>query len=107
MNKFDELLEKLKNFKLEQDGSWDDDLYGTELWEEYFEGNYKEVASEIDIDKHRWYETSTTVLKFEDRFLGIRSVTNTYSEDMGLGDCSWEHIFFEVEEVPTVTYIKK
>ena len=52
------------------------------LWdmEDSFDYNLKElpkkVIENLEIDRHRWYEVSTTVYKLEDGFVGVRGVSN-------------------------------
>jgi len=62
------------------------------------------VQEGLDVEKHRWYETSTTVFKVGDLFLGVNGASQCYSESS-----SWDDLFvnttaFEMEEVKTVTY---
>lgn len=108
---FDQMLKELQALNLPQEGSWDDDLYGTDLWGKYFENegkyNYNEVDSELNLDKHRWFEISTTVLQFGDRFLGINHISNVYSESSGVSDCGHEYSFFEMLPVTVTTYVEK
>jgi tRNA uridine 5-carbamoylmethylation protein Kti12 len=65
------------------------------------------LKQELDIDKHRWYETGVSVWKLNEGFLGVRSVTNIYSESSSVEDMFWNLIFFEMEEIQTITYKKK
>jgi len=65
----------------------------------------KLVESDLDVDKHRWYETSLYVYKLEDGFLlGIRAVSDIFSEMSGLEDIDWDLNFQEMERVQAVTY---
>lgn len=80
------------------------------IWEKYFEKNSKELEYGLDVDTHRWFETSTTVVQLlkENVIIGINHVTNTFSESMDVDDCYVEMTFFEMEPVETITYkIKK
>ena len=106
MEIFDELLKKLNELRLEQRSCWDETI-PVVVWAKYFKKNYKDVASEIDVDKHRWYEISTTVGKIFGRFLGIRHVSNVFSEQMGIEDCAHTLEFHEMEEVEIKSYKKK
>lgn len=107
MNKFDELLKELKALELRQTGSWDEDLYETHLWNKYFEGNYKVVEKGLNVDKHRWYELSTTVVEIFGGFIGIHKVSEVFSPSMDIEDCCHDYIFFEMEAIPTITYREK
>ena len=64
----------------------------------------KKVAEGLEIDKHRWYEVSTTVYKVEDGYVGVRGVTHLYSEGMTYSDCAYLCKASEYEEVQTISY---
>lgn len=102
-----ELVKKLNGLKIEQHSyEWEEDL-PDDIYEEYF-SNIDALDSELDVDKHRWYETSVSVYKIGDEFLGVRSVTDVFSEQMGYRDCGHTLDFFEMEEFSTVSYrVKK
>jgi len=103
MEKFDELLKELKARDIIQTSiCWEENI-PEDLWNKYFNG-YEETTEDLNIDKHRWYKTSTTVAKVDNRFLGINLITNMYNES---SDISREIEFFEMEEIQSVTYIKK
>ena len=101
-----ELIDYLNSLKIHQTSSWDENI-PEEFWDKYFKGSWKQVASKLDVDKHRWYETSITVIKINDGFIGIRSVTDTFSDSMGIRDCDYILKFYEMEEVLKPTYIIK
>ena len=104
MEKFDELLAKLKALKITQTHfDWAEDI-PEDIWKEYFDGNFKVVKRNLRVDKHRWYETSISVIKIFDRFLGIRHVSDMFSETMDVEDCYHTLEFFEMKEVQTITY---
>jgi len=106
MDKFDELLEKLNGLNIIQFSfDWAEDI-PEELWEEYFENKYECVVTGLEVDKHRWYETSVTVIKINGRFMGIRSITDVFSEQMMCSDCYETIQFFEMKEISTITYQK-
>jgi hypothetical protein len=108
MEKFDELLNKLIEAKITQRNyDWEGDI-PEEIYKKYFLVQpYSIVAEGLDVSKHRWYETSTTVVRIFGRFLGIHRVTQLYSEMMMWEDCYHTIEFFEMEEVRTVTYKPK
>ena len=66
-----------------------------------------QVAHELNIDRHRWYEIATDVYKCEDGFVGITGVSCLYSEGMMYMDCNTLCIAEEYKEVVKVTYEKK
>lgn len=65
------------------------------------------VEKGLNIDKHRWYEISTIVYKIGDWFLGVRGVSQLYSESSSWSDIGVKTEAFEMEEVYRVTYQKK
>lgn len=107
MDKFDELLDKLRGLNiLQEESSWEDNI-PNDIWEEYFEDNFEEVKSGLNPSKHRWYEVSTTVIKIYGRLLGITYVSNLFSETMEYEDCYEQLTFKEMKEVKTVSYKEK
>ena len=67
----------------------------------------KIVSESIDVDRHRWYEVSTTIYKVEDGYVGVRGVTHLYGEDMTYSDCGYLYKASEYEEVQTISYREK
>ena len=67
----------------------------------------KIIPESIDVDRHRWYEVSTTIYKVEDGYVGIRGVTHLYSEGITYIDCDYLCEASEYEEVQTISYRKK
>ena len=65
------------------------------------------VSEDIDVDRHRWYEISTTVYKVEDGYVGIRGISQIYSEYMSDKDCDYLCKAYEYEEVQTISYREK
>ena len=65
------------------------------------------VSEDIDVDRHRWYEISTTVYKVEDGYVGIRGISQIYSEYMRDKDCDYLCKASEYEEVQTISYREK
>lgn len=101
------LIQKLNNLQIHQTKSeWEDNI-PDDIYREYFFGNYETIDSNIDVDTHRWYETSIEVLKFEEGLLGVRYITNMFSESQDYEDCYHHLQFFEMEEFTTITYRAK
>ena len=73
----------------------------------FYVENPAPTKDNLDVDKHRWYEISTSVYKIGEWFLGVRGVSDLFSESMGYDDCCVETVAFEMEEVPSVTYAVK
>lgn len=69
--------------------------------------NGRVVQVNANIDRHRWFEVSTTFVELEDGFIGITGVSYIYSEKMGAIDCNFPCRAFEAIEVPAMTYINK
>lgn len=104
MKNFKELLSKLNELSIiQKSGDWSEDL-PIDIWNDYFKGNFKEVKHNLDIDTHRWYETSTVVIKIYDRLLGINYITNVFSESTEREDCYHTISFFEMKEVTEISY---
>jgi hypothetical protein len=107
MEKFDELLKKLNDLKiLQKSMSWEENI-PDDIWKEYFEGNWKLLEDYLNPDAHGWYELITTVIGIYDRFLGIRLITNLFSEESEeseVEDCFITIHFYEMEEIQKISY---
>ena len=69
--------------------------------------NLETVVSDIEIKRYRWYETSTTVYKCEDGFVGVNGVTECFSDVMDCNDCEYPCTAKEYEAVPSTVYKPK
>ena len=65
------------------------------------------VKDNVNIDKHRWYETSISIFKCSDGLLGIRLPSQLYSESSEWSDLYSGIEFYDVEEVMEVVYKTK
>lgn len=102
-----ELIKKLNELKITQTkGDWAENL-PDDIWNEHFKGKFKEIAHGIDVDTHRWYETSTIVIDISGELIGISYITNMFSESQDYEDCYVTMVFFEMEEVKIVSYKSK
>lgn len=101
MDKFDELLKKLQDLNLDQRDELFEDL-PRDIREGMFQDK-KPVEKGLDIDKHRWYETSIGVYEFDGRYLGVRSVTNIWGNS-DVEDIGHQYYFFEMKQVMEPTY---
>lgn len=100
-----ELITKLNDLKIHQtSGDWQEDI-PEDIYDEYFE-NAGAVASGLEVDTHRWYELSTSVVSVNGSFIGINAISNTFSESMGYDDVYHHLEFFEMKEVKVVSYVK-
>ena len=107
------IIEKLNALQITQKrGDWEDNI-PRDTYDEYFRDEhdglptYREVVYNLDVDTHRWYETSTTVLKFEEGLMGVNYITNMFSESQDYEDCYHTMEFFEMEEFVTTSYRAK
>jgi len=99
-----ELVKKLNDLQIHQTtGDWAESLPDN-IWEDNFEGQYSEVEEGLDVDTHRWYETSVTVVKINDGFIGINYITNTFSESTYIEDCYHHLVFSEMKEITVTSY---
>ncbi len=97
-----EIIEKLNNLKILQKSiEFEEDL-PEEIYKQYFEG--RDLDSGLDVQKHRWYETSISVYEIAEGFLGVRSVTDVFSEQSEVIDMFHTLEFFEMKQVQTTTY---
>jgi len=103
VDKFQNLLERLQELKLKQSSTWIDDI-PDDIQDEYFSDGYETLASDLNPDKRRWYETSTEVISVCGGLLGITQVSRVYSETMGFSDVEHEYKFFPMREVTVVSY---
>jgi len=66
------------------------------------------VSEGIDVDKRRHYETSLSVFECEDGFVGIREISQIYSESASVEDCYHPLTFVDlVKEMRPVYLVKK
>lgn len=106
MEQFNELLAKLKELSiLQTKGDWAENI-PADIWEQYFEANFTEVEYNIDVYTHRWYETSITVIEIYGRLLGIRYITNMFSESQDFEDCYVHIEFMEMKKIQITSYTK-
>lgn len=65
------------------------------------------VASDIYVEKHKWYNISTNVYKLEDGFVGITGSSDLKSETINWSDCDYMCIAEEYESVYKLIYQPK
>lgn len=106
MEKFNELLEKLKGLKIIQKSMDWAECLPEEIWKDHFDGNFKELKNGLDVDQRRHYETSISIIEIYGKPLGIRHITNLYSESSSCEDCYVTIEFFEMKEVLIKSYEK-
>jgi hypothetical protein len=107
MEKFNELFEQLQKLRIVQTSiNWVEDL-PEQIWNDHFKGNFKTLKNMLDIDQRGWYETSITVIEIYGKLLGIRHVSNLYSENKSCEDYNVTIEFFEMEEIMIKSYKRK
>lgn len=100
-----ELVDKLNNLKILQKSiDWVEDI-PEDIWKEYFEFSDR-LDMELDVDKRRHYKLSTDVYKINDKYLGVRRISNLYSEMSSCEDIYWTLQFFEMKQIKRITYEK-
>jgi len=113
MKNLKELINHLNGFKILQTSCWEECI-PREIWDTYFENNKVVVYSGIDADKRRHYELSTSAISFDegifeengDYVMGIRHISDMYSEQSSFEDFSHTLEFFEMKPITTINYIK-
>ena len=98
-----ELVEYLNSLKILQRNSHDEDI-PEDIWNKYFDGNG--VTGGLNVDKHRWYETSIDVYKVNGGFIGVNSVTDCFSEQSSIDDMHHYLEFFEMKQIMKPSYEK-
>jgi hypothetical protein len=100
----EKLIKELNDLKILQNSvDWAESL-PTEIWEKYFKEKYKELNSGLDVHKHRWYETSISVIEIDNKILGIKHLSDSFSESQMIEDCFVHLEFFEMKVVTITTY---
>jgi hypothetical protein len=84
-----------------------EDLYCLEDAEDIIPNDINCVASELDVDKHRWFSTAVDVYACEDGYVGVCGVNTIYSEYMSPRDCNYPCEAFEYESVQIISYKPK
>jgi len=102
-----EVVDYLNELKIEQTSiEFDENNFPENIYEKYFE-NGSCLAEELDINKHRWYETGLSVWEIKEGLLGVRIVTKLYSENSDIEDIYHTLKFFEMEEITVTSYKQK
>ncbi len=96
---FDEILAKLQSI----------DIYTLEdesdvLVEIYDKRGFDIIEDGLNVDKHRWYELTTQILKFGNWFISMRWISQMYSESNDYYDIGIYAKFKEVLRFEKVVY---
>ena len=98
------IVEKINSLKLIQKKYWEDIEFPEEI--QSVLDKCEIVETDLDVDKHRWYETSLVVYKLNDEYFGIRYVTDTFSESSSIEDMYWQICAIPMKQVQKITYEK-
>lgn len=107
-NTVQEFIDRLNSEKrVQKEIDFTENLTEQELG--WFSGQgFEEIGSEIDVEQHRHYETSITVYKSKSGFLlGVRKISNVYSEMSDVEDCYHYIELYEMQEVEVISYTIK
>ena len=83
---FKNFLENLQSYRIYS--------FYSEIFEEIFakyDVTYEIVEQNRNIDRHRWYELSETIIKVKDWYIGIFGPTKLYSEST-----DWEDVYIKI-----------
>lgn len=100
--RFDELIDLINKAELPSVHHVDDlpsDIY------DVLDGNV--VACGLEVDEHRWFETSTTVYRVGDWFIGLDGPSKLYGENSSWEDLCCPVVAFEMDQIQSVTYVEK
>lgn len=100
-----ELIKKINSLKLIQGEWWEELSFPVEIQEVL--DSCKIVDSELDINKHRWYETSITVYELNGEYFGILYVTDTFSESSSISDMFHTVKAFPMKKIEIISYEKE
>ena len=109
-----QLIQAINDAKIFQNADWEEMYFPDEI--EYILERCEILADGLDVEKHRWYETSVTVYELladnlfgqdEYELFGIRYATNIFSEQMGYHDIYHVIEAFPMKEMKTITYVKE
>ena len=93
-----EILRKLTEKHKTQTDSCEEELYDT-----LKELGASQIANNLNVSKHRWYETSTTVFELqvggETKYLGVNCATGIFSEESSFSDLCCSYSFFEMRKI--------
>lgn len=106
MEKFDELLKTLKELNITQEEMDWAECLPNDIWDAHFKENFKSLATNMDVDTRRHYESSVSVIEIYGKLLGIRHISNLFSESSSCEDCCVDLDFFEMKEVKVTSYEK-
>ena len=104
MKSIKEIIEELNSLKIIQKSmDFTEDL-DQDILDKYFTNCVKEL---LDVDKHRWYETSIQVYELPDGYLGVQCITDVVGESNSVEDMFWTLRFFEMDQIQVISYIVK
>jgi hypothetical protein len=98
------VVDYLNGLKIKQTSIYFEDIdFPENIYEKHFEDGSC-LAEELEVIKHRWYETGVSVWEIKEGLLGVRIVTKLYSEGSDIEDIFHTLMFFEMEEITITSY---
>lgn len=97
------LIEKLNSLKIIQKYDWIESI-PSDIYNEYFDWKYTIVAEWIDIEEHRWYDISTTVININWELIWVKHISKLNSESSSFEDCYHKIKFVRMEEIQITSY---
>jgi hypothetical protein len=97
----EQIIKELNDLKiLQKEFDFLEDL-PDDIYEKYF---HELVDEGLEVDKRRWYETSISVFKINEGSIGVRHISNLYSEQSSVLDIFYTIKFFEMKQIITTTF---
>lgn len=97
-----EIVTLINESKIIQDSSYDEQEF-PEIIQTIIDQS-KILTEGLDVDKHRWYETSITVYQYGNEIFGIQYVTDLFSEQSSFEDIYWTIYAYEMQEEKVISY---
>jgi len=102
-----EIINRLNELSITQKTfDWIESLPDDVYKETFMQIPIREITT-VGVSEHRWYENGIIVYEFEEykgTFFGVNCVTKAYSENSDAEDFCHTLVFYEMEEIPAVTY---
>lgn len=95
------IINELNNLKILQKSIDFIEDIPEDIYNNYF---HKLVQDELFIDKHRWYELSISVYEYNDLYIGVKHISNVYSEKSSVDDMYHTLHFYEMEPIQVTTF---
>ena len=97
------LIENLNSLEIIQKYDWIDSI-PSDIYNEYFDWKHTIVAEWIDIEEHRWYDISTTVININWELIWVKHISKLNSESSSFEDFYHKIKFVKMEEIQITSY---